>query len=60
MNATVARMNTRANAAIGEGLSIRDNPIVKCVYQADIEDNKFLIKGVEDEGVRFNQEAVQF
>ncbi len=49
------RMNTFAY--IG---SIRDNPIVKCVYQADIEDNKFLIKGVEDEGIRFNQEAVQF
>ncbi len=49
------RMNTFAY--IG---SIRDNPIVKCVYQADIEDNKFIIKGVEDEGIRFNQEAVQF
>jgi len=49
------RMNTFAY--IG---SIRDNPIVKCVYQADIQDNKFIIKGVEDEGIRFNQEAVQF
>ncbi len=49
------RMNTFAY--IG---SIRDNPIVRCVYQADVNDNKFIIKGVEDEGIRINQEAIQF
>ncbi len=49
------RMNTFAY--IG---SIRDNPIVRCVYQADVNDNKFIIKGVEDEGIRVNQEAIQF
>ncbi|AAP99215.1 hypothetical protein EV11_1321 [Prochlorococcus sp. SS52] len=49
------RMNTFAY--IG---SIRDNPIVRCVYQADVKDNKFIIKGVEDEGIRVNQEAIQF
>ena len=49
------RMNTFAY--IG---SIRDQPIVRCVYQADVNDNKFIIKGVEDEGIRVNQEAIQF
>ena len=49
------RMNTFAY--IG---SIRDNPIVRCVYQADVNDNKFIIKGVEEEGIRVNQEAIQF
>ncbi len=49
------RMNTFAY--IG---SIRDNPIVRCVYQADINDNKFIIKGVEEDGIRINQEAIQF
>ncbi len=49
------RMNTFAY--IG---SIRDKPIVRCVYQADVNDNKFIIKGVEDEGIRVNQEAIQF
>ncbi len=49
------RMNTFAY--IG---SIRDNPSVRCVYQADVKDNKFIIKGVEDDGIRINQEAIQF
>ena len=49
------RMNTFAY--IG---SIRDQPSVRCVYQADVNDNKFIIKGVEEEGIRVNQEAIQF
>ena len=49
------RMNTFAY--IG---SIRDKPSVRCVYQADVNDNKFIIKGVEEEGIRVNQEAIQF
>ncbi len=49
------RMNTFAY--IG---SIRDKPIVRCVYQADVNDNKFIIKGVEEDGIRVNQEAIQF
>ena len=49
------RMNTFAY--IG---SIRDNPIVRCVYQADISENKFIIKGNADDAVGINQEAIQF
>tara|TARA_B100000674_G_C37487555_1_gene754345 strand:- start:53 stop:592 length:540 start_codon:yes stop_codon:yes gene_type:complete len=52
------RMNTFAY--IG---SIRDKPIVKCVYQTDVKENKFIIKGdgqVEDGGVGINKEASQF
>ncbi|MDP6833931.1 MAG: DUF3172 domain-containing protein, partial [Prochlorococcaceae cyanobacterium ETNP1_MAG_9] len=40
--------------------SIRDNPIVRCVYQADIKENKFIIKGNADDAVGINQEAIQF
>ena len=52
------RMNTFAY--IG---SIRDKPIVKCVYQTDVKENKFIIKGdgqAEDGGVGINKEASQF
>ncbi len=49
------RMNTFAY--IG---SIRDNPIVRCVYQADISENKFIIKGNAEDAVGINQEAIQF
>ncbi len=49
------RMNTFAY--IG---SIRDNPIVRCVYQTDVTENKFINKGVTDENINVNQEAVQF
>ena len=49
------RMNTFAY--IG---SIRDNPIVRCVYQTDINENKFIIKGNADDAVGINQEAIQF
>ena len=49
------RMNTFAY--IG---SIRDNPIVRCVYQADVKDNKFIIKGPAEETTGVSQEAIQF
>ena len=49
------RMNTFAY--IG---SIRDNPIVRCVYQADVNENKFIIKGAEEDAVGINKEAIQF
>ena len=49
------RMNTFAY--IG---SIRDNPIVRCVYQADVNENKFITKGVAEDAVGINQEAIQF
>ncbi len=49
------RMNTFAY--IG---SIRDNPIVRCVYQADINENKFIIKGSAEDAIGINQEAIQF
>ena len=49
------RMNTFAY--IG---SIRDNPVVRCVYQADISENKFIIKGNADDAVGVSQEAIQF
>ncbi len=49
------RMNTFAY--IG---SIRDNPIVRCVYQTDVNENKFITKGVAEDAGGFNQEAVQF
>ncbi len=49
------RMNTFAY--IG---SIRDNPVVRCVYQADVNENKFIIKGSAEDAVGINQEAIQF
>ena len=49
------RMNTFAY--IG---SIRDNPIVRCVYQADVNENKFITKGIAEDAVGVNQEAIQF
>ena len=49
------RMNTFAY--IG---SIRDNPIVRCVYQADVNENKFIIKGASEDAIGINQEAIQF
>ena len=49
------RMNTFAY--IG---SIRDKPIVRCVYQADVNENKFIIKGAEEDAVGVNKEAIQF
>tara|TARA_Y100001968_G_scaffold333042_1_gene393778 strand:- start:6418 stop:7059 length:642 start_codon:yes stop_codon:yes gene_type:complete len=49
------RMNTFAY--IG---SIRDNPVVRCVYQADVNENKFITKGSAEDAVGVNQEAIQF
>ena len=49
------RMNTFAY--IG---SIRDSPIVRCVYQTDVKENKFIIKGAEEDAAGVNQEAIQF
>ena len=49
------RMNTFAY--IG---SIRDNPVVRCVYQADVNENKFITKGVAEDLTNVNQEAIQF
>lgn len=49
------RMNTFAY--IG---SIRDKPVVRCVYQTDINENKFIIKGEADDTVGVSQEAIQF
>ncbi len=49
------RMNTFAY--IG---SIRDSPSVRCVYQADVNENKFIIKGAEEDATGVSQEAIQF
>ena len=49
------RMNTFAY--IG---SIRDKPIVRCVYQTDITQNKFIIKGVADDAAGITPEADRF
>ncbi|WP_320675562.1 DUF3172 domain-containing protein [Prochlorococcus sp. MIT 1300] len=49
------RMNTFAY--IG---SIRDKPIVKCVYQTDLKDNKFYLKGVSEDAGAVGREAYQF
>ena len=49
------RMNTFAY--IG---SIRDQPVVRCVYQTDVSENKFIIKGNAEDAVGITQEAIQF
>lgn len=49
------RMNTFAY--IG---SIRDKPIVRCVYQTDVTENKFIIKGVADDAAGITPEADRF
>ena len=49
------RMNTFAY--IG---SVKDKPVVRCVYQTDITENKFLTKGVADDSVGITPEADQF
>ena len=49
------RMNTFAY--IG---SVRDKPVVHCVYQTDITQNKFLTKGIADDTVGITPEADQF
>jgi hypothetical protein len=49
------RMNTFAY--IG---SVKDQPIVSCVYQTDITENKFITKGVADDAAGITPEADQF
>ena len=49
------RMNTFAY--IG---SVNDQPIVRCVYQTDITENKFITKGVADDAAGITPEADQF
>ena len=49
------RMNTFAY--IG---SVRDKPMVRCVYQTDISQNRFLTKGIADDTVGLTPEADQF
>ena len=49
------RMNTFAY--IG---SVKDQPQVRCVYQTDIVDNKFLTKGIADDATGVSPEADQF
>ena len=49
------RMNTFAY--IG---SVKDQPIVRCVYQTDITENKFITKGVADDAAGITPEADQF
>jgi len=49
------RMNTFAYVG-----SVKDKPIVRCVYQTDIVDNKFITKGVADDAAGVTPEANQF
>jgi hypothetical protein len=49
------RMNTFAY--IG---SIRDKPVVRCVYQTDARENKFVTRGKADDTVGVTPEAGQF
>jgi len=49
------RMNTFAYVG-----SVKDKPIVRCVYQTDTSENKFLTKGVADDTVGITPEADQF
>lgn len=49
------RMNTFAYVG-----SVKDKPIVRCVYQTDITENKFITKGVADDAAGVTPEAGQF
>ena len=49
------RMNTFAY--IG---SVKDKPVVRCVYQTDNRENKFITKGVADDTVGVTPESEQF
>lgn len=49
------RMNTFAYVG-----SIKDTPVVRCVYQTDIRDNQFVTRGVADDTVGITPEANQF
>jgi hypothetical protein len=49
------RMNTFAYVG-----SVKDKPIVRCVYQTDISENKFITRGVADDAAGVTPEASQF
>ncbi|MEO1003802.1 MAG: DUF3172 domain-containing protein [Cyanobacteria bacterium J06638_7] len=49
------RMNTFAYVG-----SIKDQPIVRCVYQTDVRENQFVTRGVADDTVGVTPEASQF
>ncbi|MEX1316045.1 MAG: DUF3172 domain-containing protein [Synechococcaceae cyanobacterium] len=49
------RMNTFAYVG-----SIKDQPVVRCVYQTDIRENQFITRGVADDSVGVTPEANQF
>ena len=49
------RMNTFAYVG-----SVKDKPIVRCVYQTDTSENKFITKGVADDAAGITPEADQF
>jgi hypothetical protein len=49
------RMNTFAYVG-----SVKDKPVVRCVYQTDIRDNQFVTRGVADDTVGVTPEADQF
>ncbi len=49
------RMNTFAY--IG---SVRDKPIVRCVYQTDVRENQFVTRGTADDSTGVTPEAGQF
>ncbi len=49
------RMNTFAYVG-----SVKDKPIVRCVYQTDIRENQFVTKGIADDTVGVTPEADQF
>ena len=40
--------------------SVRDKPIVRCVYQTDIRENQFVTRGEADDTVGVTPEAGQF
>ena len=49
------RMNTFAYVG-----SVKDKPIVRCVYQTDVRENQFVTKGIADDTVGVTPEADQF
>ena len=49
------RMNTFAYVG-----SVKDKPVVRCVYQTDVRDNQFVTRGVADDTVGVTPEADQF
>ena len=49
------RMNTFAYVG-----SVKDKPVVRCVYQTDVRENQFVTRGVADDPVGVTPEADQF